>query len=323
MDSEPCLRTRILTAAQKVTLELQDDRIRLQLHPSVGHHNTGPFARALRRYIPEIKVEEWEPGEAGQPVAYSMERQLLTKYAHWARCLGVEEESLALPPWLRDSLEEQQQQQQQPEPSFFAEPRAQKLTEYQKRAIRFGVRRGGRLLLADDMGLGKSVQALGVAWQYQTSFPMLIICPTLLRKLWQQQISKWTPIPTKDVQEVNAGTTVLESAARAVIVAYEDLEKLMQLQNSKTGSVYKVLIADECHRIKTSETQISALVRIASVAQRMILVSSGAHMVLKSAVELYPLLQILDQNVGNDGSFMERYPVGLGESWAMIQRWLV
>lgn len=310
MDSEPCLRTRILTAAQKVTLELQDDRIRLQLHPAVGHHSTGPFARALRRYIPEIKVEEWEPGDAGQPVAYSMERQLLSKYTHWARCLGVEEESLALPRWLQDSLEDQQQQQ--PEPSFFSERQAQKLTEYQKRGIRFGVRRGGKLLLADDMGLGKSVQALGVAWQYQTSFPMLIICPTLLRKLWQRQISKWTPIPTKDVQEVNAGTTVLQSAARAVIVAYEDLEKLMQLQNSKTESVYKVLIADECHRIKTCETQISALMRIASVAQRMILVSSGAQMVLKSVAELYPLFQILDPNVGNDGSFMERYPVGLG-----------
>eukprot|EP00438_Fugacium_kawagutii_P024800 Skav217136 [mRNA] locus=scaffold1539:43874:46119:- [translate_table: standard] len=253
--------------------------------------------------MPEIKVEEWEPGDAGQPVAYSMERQLLTKYTHWARCLGVEEESLALPPWLRDSLEEQQ-----PEPSFFSEPRAQKLTRYQKRAIRFGVRRGGKLLLADDMGLGKSVQALGVAWEYQTSFPMLIICPSLLRKLWQQQISKWTPIPTKDVQEISAGTTVLESAARAVIVAYEDLDKLIQLQNSKTGSAYKVLIADECHCIKTYESQISNLIRIASVAERMILVSSAAQMVLKNAgTELYPLVQILDPNVGNDGSFRERY----------------
>lgn len=313
--SQPSLRTLILTAAKHLSLEWQNDRIRLRLpsDPPVDRCHSGPFARALRRYIPEIQVEEWDAAcsDTGrQPMVYSMEKGLMSKYVHWARCLGLAEENLALPPWLTpltapDALS-RGPAQPGVEPSFFSEPQARNLAEYQKRAIRFGVSISGKLLLADDLGLGKSIQALGVAWQYRETFPLLILCPPVQRNLWQQEIAKWTPIPVTEVQEVLTETTVLETTARVVIVSYDFLEKFEELQSSAEID-FKVVIADECHSIKHFDAHKSKVIlRIASLAQRLILISSD-KLVKKSAAELHPLFQSLDPYLGTQETFLRRY----------------
>ena len=113
----------------------------------------------------------------------------------------MSEDKLQLPPWLKglvETPEEMQGEKDEKEPGFFSEPRAQQLMEYQRQGIKFGIRRGGRVLLADDMGLGKTVQALGIAWEYRDSFPMLIVCPSSLRNVWEDQIQRWLgldPVP--------------------------------------------------------------------------------------------------------------------------------
>ena len=313
--SQPSLRTLILTAAKHLSLEWQNDRIRLRLpsDPPVDRCHSGPFARALRRYIPEIQVEEWDAAcsDTGrQPMVYSMEKGLMSKYVHWARCLGLAEENLALPPWLTpltapDALS-RGPAQPGVEPSFFSEPQARNLAEYQKRAIRFGVSISGKVLLADDLGLGKSIQALGVAWQYRETFPLLILCPPVQRNVWQQEIAKWTPIPVTEVQEVLTKTTVLETTARVIIVSYAFLEKFEELQSSAEID-FKVVIADECHSIKHFDAHKSKVIlRIASLAQRLILISSD-KLVKKSAAELHPLFQSLDPYLGTQETFLRRY----------------
>ena len=299
MEPTESLRTLILTAAKQVSLELQGDRIRLQLpsNPPADRIHSGPFARALRRYIPEVKIEEWDGTDTlQQPLAYSIAKHLLSKYTHWARCLGVADETLALPPWLEPLTNSSDQPTAFSEPSYFSQA-PQKLTEHQKQGILFGVQRAGRLLLADDMGLGKSVQALGVAWQYRDDFPMLILCPTALIDLWKEEILKWTPIT-----EVVTGTAI-EPTAQVVIISYSLLGKFEQ---SFDGIGFKLVIADECHSIKTLDAQRSMFfLRVASLAHRLILISSG-EVVLKSLMELHPLLQILDPKLGSE-SFLQRY----------------
>lgn len=47
----------------------------------------------------------------------------------------------------------------------------------------FGVSRYGRVLLADDMGVGKTIQAIGIAWTYREEWPLLIIVPSFLVRL--------------------------------------------------------------------------------------------------------------------------------------------
>lgn len=43
------------------------------------------------------------------------------------------------------------------------------------------------------MGLGKTLQALSVAYLYQSEWPLLIIVPSSLRFCWVEEIEKWFP----------------------------------------------------------------------------------------------------------------------------------
>ena len=68
---------------------------------------------------------------------------------------------------------------------------AEKLYPYQRTGINF-LTKAGRTLLTDDMGLGKSVQALLSAELLKTK-RILIICPNSLKDNWSTEIGKWVP----------------------------------------------------------------------------------------------------------------------------------
>ena len=49
----------------------------------------------------------------------------------------------------------------------------------------------GRLLIGDEMGIGKSIQGLACALVYESEWPLLIICPSALKSVWRDEIKKW------------------------------------------------------------------------------------------------------------------------------------
>ena len=65
----------------------------------------------------------------------------------------------------------------------------------------------------------------------------------------------------------------------------------------------QVVICDECLK---ADAQSSVLIRYASWAERLILIS-GAPRLLSHTMDLYPLLHILDAKIGNKEAFVERY----------------
>ncbi len=67
------------------------------------------------------------------------------------------------------------------------------LYEFQKKGIEFGVSRFGRVLLGDEMGVGKTIQALSIAYIYKKDWPLLIVAPSSLRYTWKDEIIKWIP----------------------------------------------------------------------------------------------------------------------------------
>lgn len=69
-----------------------------------------------------------------------------------------------------------------------------KLKPFQQKGVEYIIRRTrGRGLLADDQGLGKSLQALFLSRYYsQPGKQVLIICPSSVRYTWQEQIRLWT-----------------------------------------------------------------------------------------------------------------------------------
>ena len=76
----------------------------------------------------------------------------------------------------------------------FAPPFIMKhLYQFQKDGIRKGIRLHGRILVNDDYGTGKSLQALTLALAYKTEWPLIIICPQIFKYQWRYEILKWLP----------------------------------------------------------------------------------------------------------------------------------
>ena len=59
--------------------------------------------------------------------------------------------------------------------------------------VLFGISRHGRFLLGDEMGVGKTIQAIAVATVYKVDWPVAVICPKSLKLTWQHEIVKWVP----------------------------------------------------------------------------------------------------------------------------------
>ena len=59
--------------------------------------------------------------------------------------------------------------------------------------MNFAIESYGRFLLGDEMGVGKTIQALAICCVYKDDWPIVIICPSSLRYNWKEEILKWMP----------------------------------------------------------------------------------------------------------------------------------
>ena len=112
------------------------------------------------------------------------------------------------------------------------------LLPFQKQGIEFGLKRKGRCLIADEMGVGKTVQSIALAACYKDKWPLLIVVPASLRLAWAEEIEKWLPeLPPCDIHIIFDKTdrlrkphTAIQSSSekfpKVVIVSYKMLEHL-------------------------------------------------------------------------------------------------
>ena len=64
-------------------------------------------------------------------------------------------------------------------------PLFDRLYPFQRETLEFALERHGRILIGDEMGIGKSVQALACSLLFEEVFPLLIICPSSLKHVWK------------------------------------------------------------------------------------------------------------------------------------------
>lgn len=83
-----------------------------------------------------------------------------------------------------------------------------KAAPYQREGVLFLLARKGRGILADEPGLGKSLQVLMLLWYYRMrhirlgdqthAWPCLIVCPSTVRFTWIDQIKTWYQFALRD-----------------------------------------------------------------------------------------------------------------------------
>lgn len=88
------------------------------------------------------------------------------------------------------------------------------LKPFQHEAITTAIRRDGRILLADDAGLGKKMQALGIALAYKDDWPVLVICGKGKEEAWSKMVQRWLAIPADDIHITKDARSILGFSAK-------------------------------------------------------------------------------------------------------------
>jgi len=65
------------------------------------------------------------------------------------------------------------------------------LRPFQRAAVRYALTQR-RTLLADEQGLGKTIEALA-ALQADRAFPAAVVCPASMKLVWQRECERWLP----------------------------------------------------------------------------------------------------------------------------------
>ena len=119
------------------------------------------------------------------------------------------------------------------------------LYNFQKLGVDFGISRKGRILLADEMGVGKTVQAIAIASLYRDDWPVLILCPCSVKYIWRDELMYWLDsIKLSDIQILRNGKQTLDSYAKFYIFSYD---LAMRMEDKIINKRFRFGIADEAH----------------------------------------------------------------------------
>lgn len=117
---------------------------------------------------------------------------------------------------------------------------------YQLAGIQYMVARD-TVLLADDMGIGKTIQAIGVINKLKPA-RTLIVCPSSLKLNWLSELKQW--LTYEPSVEILNNKSALESD---IIIASYEFAKKMHSELSEIP--WSLLICDEAHYLKNEKRQ--------------------------------------------------------------------
>lgn len=173
--------------------------------------------------------------------------------------------------------------------------------DYQKEGILF-CSSADSALLADDMGLGKSLQSIGVA-NITNPEKVLIICPNSLRLNWRNEWKKFS-IQQLEIQIIH---DVKEQITGGVVVL--NYEKICKMKSKLQPIEWDLLIVDEAHRLKNKDAKTTQAIlgktgkkeKIEPIKAKRKLFLTGTP-ILNRPNEIFTLCQACD-------------PTGLGADW--------
>lgn len=191
-----------------------------------------------------------------------------------------------------------------PPPPFIEVPDLkQKLMPYQKEGVAFVDAKGGRALIGDEPGLGKSCQALAWIWLRRSSaLPALILCPASIKFNWRNEISKFTWLDrVQTLSGLKPGA--IDREADIVIANYDILSR-----RDSSGWLdallthgFKTVVADEVHLVSNRKALSAQAVYQLSKRARHFIALSGTPVVNRPR-EFYLPAKMVD-----DGLFSNFY----------------
>lgn len=179
------------------------------------------------------------------------------------------------------------------------------LRPFQRAGVAYAAERG-RTFIADEVGLGKTVQALAVLHERE-AFPAVIVCPAKLRTSWERHVRQW--IPGALVYVVHGQKPLAPERYDAdVIILSHDVVAFHAEPLIALG--VKALVVDESHALKSPRARrTKAVERIASEAGPEVRLLLTGTPTPNAGMELLAPLRILGrlEEFGGEREFRWRF----------------
>jgi hypothetical protein len=180
-----------------------------------------------------------------------------------------------------------------------------------------------RVFIADEQGLGKTVEALA-ALEADDAFPAIVVCPASLKLNWERETRKWLPHRSVAVVE---GRTAVPATGDITILNYEIVaahrDELARLRP-------RALVVDESHYCKNPKAKRTQAVRrlAGAVADEGLRLALTGTPVLNHAEELISQLRVIGrlEDFGSGARFSRQFQGPLTEErlhWHLRRRCFV
>lgn len=176
------------------------------------------------------------------------------------------------------------------------------LMPYQRAGVAYAAK-VGRCLIADQMGLGKTVEAIATL-EARDAFPAIIVCPASLKENWRREITKW--LPHRTVNVVSGKSDIINCDVN--VVNYDILYKFVDaIKHLRPNGI----VLDESHYVKNGTSKRAKAAKdIASAvpSSGSVLLLSGTP-VTNRPEELVSQLEIMGMigRFGGKWAFLRRY----------------
>jgi 3-keto-L-gulonate-6-phosphate decarboxylase len=176
---------------------------------------------------------------------------------------------------------------------------------FQKAGIAYAVQRQNTLI-ADEPGLGKTIEAIGASNMWEDKRSILIVCTGSGRVNWQREFKKW------DTKGLSCAVASKEEfpTSDAVIIHYDLLKHHHAAVRERK---WNILVVDEAHKMKNYKTVRAQQVlgdwkkKIEPIAADNKLFLTGTP-ILNRPEELWPLIRALAPATFRDRNhFLTRY----------------
>lgn len=187
------------------------------------------------------------------------------------------------------------------------------LKNFQRAGIYYAVR-SRRCFIADDMGTGKTIQAL-VSLELAedrgvTAYPALVVCPATLVLNWEREAKKW--LPHRSVRVVQGRKDPGELKEDIVVVGWPNVSSHVERLSGMSSCVF-----DESHAAKNYDAaRTKAAIKVAKGAPGLVLCLTGTPITNRPA-EYASQLEILGriQEFGGRWGFYKRYCNAFRDRW--------
>lgn len=221
---------------------------------------------------------------------------------------------------ISDDLKTKEKQEKAQEDKIINLNMPEGLYPFQREGVAFMERANGKALIADEPGLGKTIESLAWLYCHPELRPALIVVPACLKLNWERKAHEWLNHPK--VQVLYGKQTPNSIWCNDIVIVNYDLlimdifEKVTLAEYLATEMKFKVMIVDECSYISNPDSQRSkAVKRLARTPMEHILFLSGTPITSKPR-QFFPVLNILcPQQFSSFFHYAQRYCGAKSTPW--------